>query len=311
MGESSAVPVGSVDDVKRVNGSGVDAYNTALGNAMGGFSSNLGSAGSNAMSQYGRVADTASNYDNYLRQLMGAGGNFEMLRNATSGFDPQASVNQLLSLQPQLAAAAQSGANAGMDQMYTSGRSQAAAAGDAARRQAANDLAAAGLLSSGGAVGAMTEATANPMLQMETALAGQRSQLYGNLLGGMQQGAMSNLGAGYGANLGLAGQLGSLGLGAMQGQTGALQAGAQGTGSMAGLYGGLYGQGLGLGAQMNAPEYWQPQYTTQGGWQGALSGGLGGALQGGALGASIPGGGFWTGLGGALIGGLGGAFAGL
>lgn len=162
------------------------------------------------------------NYDNWMKQMLGQGGYLGQLMAGTSGMSPQASANALMSMQPAIAKQA----NSVLSDVYRTGRSQAQAAADDARRQAAGELANAGLLQSGAGIGAMTEATARPMMEMETNLANARANYIQNMMG--QTGNL--LGAGY-----------------------------QGANS-------LIGQILGLGTQMNEPVYWQPQYrATPGG----------------------------------------------
>lgn len=102
-----------------------------------------------------------------------------------------------------------SSADTALSSLYTSGRDQAQAAADQARRTAANSMANSGLLNSGAAIKSITEATANPMLQMETNLAGQRANYIQNMMG--------------------------------------------------------------LGAQLNQPEYWQPQYQKTPGFMDVLT----------------------------------------
>jgi hypothetical protein len=215
--------IGSVDDVKLAN-KGV----------YGDFMKGLGS-----LDTFGKINDTYTNYDNFLKQMLGGGGAFETMMNATQGGNPNAAVNSWLSYQPQLAGLA----DQSLSGLYDSGRSQAQAAGADARRAAAGDLAAAGLLNSGGAVGAMTEATAAPILNMETQLANTRAGYLGNL----QSGVLGSLQSGYNMGNQMLQNFAGMGLQALGGQ------------SQLGL------AALNTGAQMAAPEYWQPQYQQKSG----------------------------------------------
>ncbi len=264
MGGSTS-QIGSVDDVKMVNQQGFNDFMGQLGQAMNGFGANMGQSTTAAQNAFGRVNDTATNYNNFLTSMLGTGGAYQNLQNATQNGDPNAAMNSFMSMQPGFNQMAQGA----LSDVYSTGREQAYAAGDAARRSAANELSAAGLLSSGGAVGAMTEATANPILGMESQLANTRA----NYLGALQNNAMGNLTSSYGNANQLAAQYAGLGLQGTQGLTNAYATAGQGQSALANLYGGLYGQGLGYGASLNAPEYWQPQYEKNPGFLDYLSAG--------------------------------------
>jgi len=261
MGASQYYKIGSPDDVTMLNKDQNQSYLNSLGSAMSNFSGQLGSNTSSAQQMYGKVADSATNYENFMKQMMGGGGMYENLRNDMSS------------------GGLSSAANSALSDQYSSGREYASAAGTEARRQAANELSAAGLLSSGGGVGAMTEATAQPIMQMENQLANTRANYMQNR---------------YATDVSGAGQAAQLGLGATQGQTQALGTAAQGYGGLANSYGSLYGQGLGYGAQLAEPTYYQPSYgSSLSDWASGI--GLGDSVlksifgQGGGVNSAISG----------------------
>lgn len=280
----SVSPVGSASDVSMINQKGYDDFMKQLNSAMGGFQSSLGQYTGQAGQGYQAVSDMASNYNNFVNKILGQSGS---LAGASGNFAPDVSMNQWLSQQPGLAQTANQNVSQALSDVYSTGRAQAQAAGDQARRQAAGDLAAAGLLNTGAGVGAMTQATAQPIMEMETNLANMRSQALQNQLAQLQGQSAGLLGQGYGNAANLYGQLNQLGLSGIGGQTGALEAGAAGQGNLASLYGNLTGTGLGIGASMNQPEYWQPSYYKTGGLTdlmtsaGTLAGGIGSLFTGG------------------------------
>lgn len=169
-----------------------------------------------------------SNWQNQLKQMLGSFGSGIGLGTSQDGgigsFDPMSALNAFMSQQGGLAQLANQNVSGALSDVYSTGRAQAQAAADQARRQAADDLAAAGLLQSGAGIGAMTKATAQPMMEMETNLANMRSQALMQQLGQLQGTAGGLLSQGY--------------------QTGA----------------GLLGQILGEQGQANQPQYWAPQY---------------------------------------------------
>lgn len=360
-------PVGSASDVTMINQGGYDDYLKRLYGAMEGWGSQMGnyagaagagfgnlaslygnaangynnlasnwnaggmnmigaanSAASNAGNQFQRMSDVSGNVENFARSQNNLYG---QMSNLTGGFDPNAATNQFLSTNKQLAQLANSNVSNALSDLYSSGRSQAQAAANQARRSAANELASSGLLNSGGAVQAMTKATAQPMMEMETQLAGLRSQALQNQLGQLQNQTGSLLGQGYqnatnvgmqalqnqlsanqlqGSLLGQAGQ-GMSSLANLYGQTGlgmgqlgqgygnlnmsalgGMGNAYQGLAGLGELYGNLTGQGYQLGASMNQPYYYTPQYAKTGGLTDLL-GSIGTAAAGvGSLLTGIP-----------------------
>jgi len=184
-----------------------------------------------------------TNWQNQLKQLLGglsSGLGFGTTADGGTGtFDPTSAMNAYMSQQPGLAQLANQNVTNALSDVYSSGRSQAQAAADTARRQAASDLAAAGLLRSGAGVGSMTKATAQPMMEMETNLANLRSNAFLSQLGQLQGQTSSLLGQGY--------------------QTGS----------------NLLSQILGETGQMNQPQYYTPQYQQGTGFGDILPGLLG------------------------------------
>lgn len=278
--------IGSPSDVKMLNQQGYENFMNQLGSTMGNLWSGMQGNLTNAQRGYQDVAGTASNYENFAKQMLGQ---FNSLAGATDNFNPQAASNAFLSQQPQLAQLANQNISGALSDVYSTGRAQATAAANQARKQAASDLAAAGLLGTGAGIGSMTEATLNPQLQMETQLAGMRSQALQNQLGQLQGQTGSLLGQGYGNAAQLAQGMAGLGLQGMQGQTGALEAAASGQASLANLLGGIYGQGLGVQGNLNQPQYWAPQYQRTPGALDFLTGmaNIGTGLMGGSSGANI------------------------
>lgn len=219
--------VGSPSDVTLLN---ADNYNSWM--------NQLGKYGSSA---YGSMSDAATNYNNLIAKMLSGQGQYATLS------DPNAMANQFLGQQGNLAQLANQNVGTALSDVYSTGRAQAQAAGADARKQAADQLAAAGLLRSGGAVQSMTDATANPILQMETNLAQLRSQAYQNQLASLQSGYGSSLQAGAGNALNLA------------------QLESAGYGNLANLYGNLFGQTTQQQTNLNEPVYYQPQYEKQAG----------------------------------------------
>lgn len=295
--------IGSPSDVKMLNQQQYNDFMNQLSQAMGGFKTGMEGNLSQAQRGYQDVMGTAGNYENFAKQMLGQ---FNSLAGATDNFNPQAASNAFLSQQPELARLANQNISGALSDVYSTGRAQATAAANQARRQAASDLAAAGLLGTGAGIGSMTEATVNPQLQMETQLAGMRSQALQNQLGQLQGQTGSLLGQGYSNAAQMAQNLAGLGLQGYQGQTRALEAGSQGLTNIGNIYGGQYGQGLGLQGYLNQPQYWAPQYSEQTGLGQRFGSAATGALSGAAVGSIIPGIGTAVGAG---IGGLAGFFA--
>jgi len=186
-----------------------------------------GMYGQNAGNIYSALGNTG-NINNFVNQMTGSRGLYNTALQATKNLSPEAAANSYLSQQQGIAQLANQQADQALSGVYQSTRQLATAAADEARRQAAGQLANAGLLNTGAAVKSMTEATANPILNAETQLANTRA----NYLAAQQQ-AMGNAvgsltGAGYSnANNALlnAAQLGLSGMGQQASQLGAAGAG--------------------------------------------------------------------------------------
>lgn len=361
-------PIGSASDVTMINQKGYDDYLSRLyggmenwGNRMGAYTGQAGAGFGNLVNLYGSAAQNLgglggqwnTSAGNYLGQMSGTAGNAESQYNnlsnlagnaenfvrsqnnlygamsrMTGGFDPNAATNQFLSTNKQLAQLANQNISGVLSDIYSSGRAQAQAVANQARRSAANELAASGLLNSGGGIQSMAKATAQPLMEMETNLASLRSQALQNQLGQLQNQTGSLLGQGYqnAANIGmqalqnqlsgqqlqgsLVGQAGQglSNLASLYGQTG-MQAGQlgqgygnlnlsalggmgnayQGLSGLGELYGNLYGQGYQLGATMNQPYYYAPQYAKTGGLMDVVNGVGNLALGVGSLATGVPG----------------------
>ena len=216
----------------------------AMGNQANAMFGGMGQNALAAGAGYASMQGAAGNMNNYAKEMQGM---YQNLANQTQGFNPNAAVNQLMSMNPQMAQLANQNIANALSDVYTTGRSQAQAAAAQARGQAADQLAAAGLLNSGAGVQAMTKATAQPIMEMESQLANMRSQAYQNQLGQLQNQAGQLVGQGYGQ----AGQLGmqasQLGLSGQQLAAQLQEGAASGFGNLASLYGGQGAQAQQLG----------------------------------------------------------------
>jgi len=226
--------IGSASDVSMLNRDSFDQWMNQLGNYNSGM--------------YGGLTDATTNYNNLIAKMLSGQGQYATLT------DPNAMANQFLGQQGNLAQLANQNVSGALSDVYSTGRSQAQAAGADARKQAANQLASAGLLRSGGAIGAMTEATAAPIMNMETQLAQLRSQALQNQLAQLQGGYGTALQAGAGNALNMA------------------QLGSQGYGNLANLYGSLFGTTTGQMSALNEPQYYVPQYQTDSSGSSSLMG---------------------------------------
>lgn len=295
--------IGSPSDVTMLNQGGYNDYLRRLYGMTDAASAGMTGALSRAQQGYQQVAGTAQNYENFARSMMGGngqGGLFGQMSAATGGFDPNAAYRQFMSEQPGMARAANENVSGALSDVYSTGRAQANAAANQARQSAASELAAAGLLNTGAAIGSMTEATANPIMQMETQLAQTRAQALQQQLASLQGYGAQSINQGYDRATQLGQSALGLGLQGLQGQTAALQAGAAGQGGIGSTLAGLYGQGMGLGAGLNEPQYYNPQYERQPTALDYITG-IGGAAA--SIGSLLGGGG---GIGSALGGLLGG-----
>lgn len=228
-----AAKLGSYGDQLMKNQQGQAILNAAQnigqqGNSLLGQGAvQAGMYGRNAGNIYSALGNTG-NINNFVNQMTGSRGLYNTALQATKNLSPEAAANSYLSQQQGIAQLANRQADQALSGVYQSTRRQATAAADEARRQAAGQLANAGLLNTGAAVKSMTEATANPILNAETQLANTRA----NYLAAQQQ-AMGNAvgsltGAGYSnANNALlnAAQLGLSGMGQQASQLGAAGAG--------------------------------------------------------------------------------------
>jgi hypothetical protein len=221
---------------------GDQMMNNQQGQAILNAAQNIGQQGNSLLGQgavqagmYGRNAGdiysalgNTGNINNFVNQMTGSRGLYNTALQATKNLSPEAAANSFLSQQQGIAQLANRQADQALSGVYQSTRQQATAAADEARRQAAGQLANAGLLNTGAAVKSMTEATANPILNAETQLANTRA----NYLAAQQQ-AMGNAvgsltGVGYSnANNALlnSAQLGLSGMGQQASQLGAAGAG--------------------------------------------------------------------------------------
>jgi hypothetical protein len=226
----------------RLGNYGDQMMNNRQGQAILSAAQNIGQQGNSLLGQgavqagmYGRNAGNiysalgnTGNINNFVNQMTGSRGLYNTALQATKNLSPEAAANSFLSQQQGIAQLANQQADQALSGVYQSTRQQATAAADEARRQAAGQLANAGLLNTGAAVKSMTEATANPILNAETQLANTRA----NYLVAQQQ-AMGNAvgsltGAGYSnANNALlnSAQLGLSGMGQQASQLGAAGAG--------------------------------------------------------------------------------------
>jgi len=224
----------------------------------------MGSQGNQSAGQLANMSGMAGNLNNYAKQMQTQGSS---MWNIAS--DPNAAVNQYMSMNPQLAQIANQNISGALSDVYSTGRAQAEAAGAEARRQAATQLANAGLLNSGAAVNAMTQATANPVLTMESNLANTRAQAYQNQLAGLQGQAGSLIGSGYQNALQGALQSSQLGLQANELAGNLYGNAASGYQNLASLYGqaGLNQQNMAQGYAnlgLNAQQGQTAAYATAG-----------------------------------------------
>lgn len=253
-----------------------------LNGQASGFLGQMYGSGNQAGQNLTNMSGMAGNLNNYAKQLQSQGSGVGALL-----ANPSAATNQYLSMNPALAQLANQNISGALSDVYSSGRAQAQAASDEARRQAASQLANAGLLNSGAAVNAMTRATAQPQLEMETNLANMRAQAYQNQLSGLQGQASGLLGTGY-SN-------------ALQGGLQSQQMGLQANELAGGLYGNaasgyqnlasLYGQ-AGINSQNLAQQYAGLGLNAQQGLTGALAAGAQGyqnlgSMYGSLLGQSL------------------------
>lgn len=315
MGTSSPTAMGSPSDMKLVNGAEVDAFSKLLNGGMGQASGKADAYGSQASGILQKILGNAGNYDNLIKMMTtgenGLSAQLKGIRDSTQSYDPQAGLNAYISRQPELQGLAQQMASGAFGAQNESARGLAQRQSADALSGTASQLAQAGLLGSGAGVSAMTNAALTPTLQMETQLAGQQADLYGNIMGGLSQQALGGLNQGYDAQAGraLQGALGSAqtaqsGFGLLGNTYGAQDQAlgqiAQNYGQLAGNAQNLYANLMGQQGQLNQPVYWQPQYEA-GKNRGAN------AMSGMAAGASI-GSLFGPGYGTAIGAGLGGLY---
>lgn len=226
--------IGSPADVSMLN---QDSFNKWM-NQLGGYNTGM----------YSGLTDATTNYNNLIAKMLSGQGQYATLT------DPNAMANQFLGQQGNLAQLANQNVSGALSDVYSTGRAQAQASASDARKQAADQLASAGLLRSGGAVKSMTEATAQPIMQMETQLAQARANALQNQLAQLQSGYGTALQAGAGNALNMA------------------QLGSQGYGNLANLYGNLFGTTTGQMSSLNEPQYYVPQYQTDNSGANSLMG---------------------------------------
>lgn len=254
----------------------------ALNGQANGFFGSMYGAGGQASQNLSNMSGMTGNLNNYAKQLQAQGG---MVGGLIS--NPAAATNQYLSMSPALAQLANQNVNGALSDVYSSGRAQAQGAADEARRQAANQLANAGLLNSGAAVQAMTKATAQPQLEMETNLANMRAQAYQNQLSGLQGQTANLLGSGYSNALQGGLQSSQLGLQANELAGNLYNNAASGYQNLASIYG-----QAGINSQNLAQQYAGLGLNAQQGLTGALAAGAQGyqnlgSMYGSLLGQSL------------------------
>lgn len=301
MGADSIKPIGSANDVQMVNR---DAYQ-GVQDQLQAFMQNPMSGNpysGRAESALNQMQGLSGNYNNFIAQLFGSGGNGGLaaqLSQATKGYDPQAGYNLFMQNQPGLSGMTENMANRALSQQGDTARSLAQRTAQQSLGSVAGQLAEAGLLGSGAGVGAMTEAALTPTLAAENQLAQARAGYLGNLDTQLTSQLMGQSQSAYDAQRnqliqGILGQAGFAESGAnmLGSRIGALGNVSSGYGNLANLFSSSQANALGNLAQLNAPEYWQPQYQTDKSdldWGKALAGAGTGALTGAAMGAPVGG----------------------
>jgi len=296
MGASSPVAVGSPSDMKLVNGQEVGDYNALLKSIMGSSGGKANQYSGEAGNMLSKILNNSNNYDNLIKMMTtgetGLSSQLGKISEAAGAYDPQAGLNSFISRSPELQGLAGQMASGAFNESNESARALANRASSQALSSTASQLASSGLLGSGAAMSAMSGAAIDPRMQMEAQLAGQRADLYGNILGNMNSNVLSGLNSGYAqqADLGMQGALGQAQtaqgmyglMGNIYGQQDQSYANAgQGYAQLAGNELGLYGAALGQMGQMNQPIYWQPQYAAgKSPGTGAMSGMAAGAALG-------------------------------
>jgi hypothetical protein len=301
MSTGGYTPIGSSSDVKMVNQGAYDNALQQIQQNIGNYGSGFSGAQSQLGSTLGQLSALSGNYDNLIKQL--TGGNGQQGLSAKIGalgdqYDPNAGFNLFLSQQPQLQGIAEQLAKNSLSEYGQSAQELARETSRASLSDTASQLGSAGLLGAGAGTAAMTQAALAPQLQAATQMAQMRSNLIGNVGGQLlsqgfgqaqgaydtQQQALLNSLLGQGQMIGQAGDL-------LGNQMSGLGAAAQGYSGMAGNLASLLGNAQSSYAQMNQPEYWQPQYEKQAGlmdWVSALAPLVGSIFgSGGAAGGEV------------------------
>lgn len=163
----------------------------AYGSDMSGLSSQLAGYQQTFGDLANRMAGYTGNFDNLAQRIANA--SQSAITNANSG-DPEAFLRAFQSWQPQFQQMAQSTTNNMFGEAGTTATQYAQEAARQAREDAAAQFAGNGMLNSGAAVGAMTQAGLAPMLESAQNMALARGQmtsdiannLYGQGMGGLQ-----------------------------------------------------------------------------------------------------------------------------
>jgi len=273
--------IGSSNDVSMVNQQGFNDVNAQIQSMLNSGNQNNPYM-SQAASAFGQMQGLSDNYNNYIAKLFGTGGISSQLAEASRGYDPNAGFNLFQNRQPEFQRMAEAMTENALSGAGDTARSLAQRTANQGMNNTASQLAEAGILGSGAGVGAITEAAVNPMLAAENQLAQTRAGYLGNLnqamtLGGMQQFQNSYDMQRQQLIQGILGQAGlaESGAGMLGNQLNALGAVGSGYGNLANLFGSQQAGLLGNLAQLNMPEYWQPQYQKDRDWWDYITGGVG------------------------------------
>lgn len=268
-------PIGSVNDVQMVNPDQYAKMNSMLTGQVGQYGGAMNSSLGQASSMLGQIGSLSGNYDNLIKQMIGGYGQQGItgkIDQLAKGYDPSGGMNLFLSQQPQLQGVAESMAKNALSEYGQNSQELARETSRASLSDTANQLAASGLLGAGAGTTAMTQAALAPQLEAATQMAQARSGLLGNIGGQLMSQGMAQSQGAYDASQqtqfqALMAQLQGLqGAGGLLGnQIQGLGSAAQGYGNIGSVYGNLLGNSTGALAQLNQPEYWQPQYQKSAG----------------------------------------------
>ncbi len=314
MGGSTYSPIGSASDVQMVNPDQYAKMNSLLQGQVGQYGSQMQGSLGQASSMLGQIGSLSGNYDNLIKQMTGGYGQQGLvgkLGQIGESYDPNAGMNLFLSQQPQLQGVAESMARNSLSEYGQNAQELARETSRASLSDTASQLAASGLLGAGAGTTAMTRAALAPQLEAATQLAQMRSGFLGQVGGQLASQGLAGAQSAYDAQQqmamqGVLGQMQGLqGAGGLLGnQISGLGGVAQGYAGLGSTYGNLLGNATGSLAQLNQPEYWQPQYAKNPGFYdyAAMAAPIVGSLLGGPLGGAAG-----TGLAALLSGAGGGA----